>query len=71
MIPGVTKVGFTEGIFLGYVDPDFNAQGWQAQWILPLAESEPDRVVRTVTLPVPDAVSDGLYTFTCTITRFP
>ncbi|MEZ5661099.1 MAG: hypothetical protein R3E83_22100 [Burkholderiaceae bacterium] len=36
-----------------------------------LGAGEPDRKLRTVSLPVPDVVSDGLYTFTCTITRFP
>ena len=41
------------------------------QFINPLSPSEPDRKLRTVSLPVPDVVSDGLYTFACTIPRFP
>ena len=71
VLPGATRVGFVESITISYVDPDFNAQGWMTQFIHPLAADEPHRTVRTVALPVPDVTSDGLYTMTCTLTRFP
>ena len=70
-MPGVSTVGFVEGIHIGYIEPDFAAAGWLSVTVPPLSPGESDRVVRTISLPVPDPVSDGLYTFGCTIRRFP
>ncbi|WP_287139773.1 endonuclease/exonuclease/phosphatase family protein [Mesorhizobium sp.] len=71
LMPGERRVGFVEGIWLGYVEPDISAQGWQTVSINPLTQGEEDRGERTATLHVPDEIKDGLYTFSCTLTRFP
>ena len=70
-LPGVMRVGFVEGIFLTYIEPDFNAHGYEFEFIAPLPPSEVGVAIRTISMPVPDALFDGRYSFTCTITRFP
>ena len=41
------------------------------KFLHPLYAADPDNVARRLTLPVPDDISDGRYTFYCTLCRFP
>lgn len=63
------RVAFSESVSLSYVEEDFAAKGWQAVTIVGPASGELDVVDRRPTLPVPDPVSDGMYTFYCWLTR--
>jgi hypothetical protein len=70
LMPGVgNRVAFSESIVLSYVEDDFVAKGWQAAIIVGVTPQEPDVVLRRPSLPVPDPVSDGTYTFYCSVTR--
>lgn len=68
-LPGRNRIGFVQSIDLSYVEDDFTAQGFQLAGLKPLGKSEPVRKERRVNMPVPDGLSDGRYTFYCTITK--
>lgn len=70
-LPGSDRVGFVSGITLSYLEPDFNAQGMQVALLSKLSVSDLDPSPRLVTMNVPDAVSDGTYTFYCTLSLMP
>jgi hypothetical protein len=70
-LPGADRVGFVNEIAISYVEPDMNAQGWLSAEVKALSPSESERAERRVSMPVPDLVKDGHYTFYCTITKLP
>lgn len=68
-LPGTRRIGFSDDIFLSYIEVDMNAASWQSVIVAPLSPGEKDVVERRATMPVPDVVSDGTYTFFCSISR--
>lgn len=70
-LPGAKKMGFVRAISISYVEPDMNAQGWLAVEVAALTPAESETAVRRISMPVPDVVKDGMYTFYCTITKIP
>lgn len=69
-MPGIgDRVPFSTSINLSYLEEDFTAAGWLTASVAALSPAERDTVDRQVTLPVPDAISDGTYTFYCSVTR--
>lgn len=65
------RIGFVTEVFVSAFDPDFNAQGvFPSGSITPLIPADDDVEPRLVSLTIPDVVSDGLYSFGCTIARF-
>ena len=56
---------------MSYIEDDFTASGWLVEVIDPLSAGEPDDVDRVLPLPVSDSISDGLYTFYYSLSRFP
>ena len=65
------RIGFVTEVFVTAFDPDFNAQGvFPGASVSILIPSDDDIEARVVSLTIPDVVSDGLYTFGCTIARF-
>ena len=71
VLPGERRLPFAQSILLSYLEDDFAAAGWLAESIDPLASGEPDDVDRALPLPVSDTISDGLYTFYYSLSRFP
>jgi exonuclease III len=71
VLPGQRRLPFAQHILVSYLEDDFAAAGWLAESIDPLAPGEPDDVDRVLPLPVSDAISDGLYTFYYSLSRFP
>lgn len=71
VLPGSRRLPFTDNLSLSYVELDMSASGYLVEWLNPLAAAEPDTVDRRLNLPVPDDISDGNYTFYCTISRLP
>ena len=71
ILPGVTKVGFIGDISVVYNEPDIGASSPQVEFCPALGESEADVVTRVITLPVPDTVRDGTYSFSCVLRRYP
>lgn len=70
--PGKRRIGFAEEIYVTAFDPDFNAQGvFPSVSIKPLRPDDPPVKKRVESLTIPDVISDGLYTFGCTLSRFP
>lgn len=68
--PGITRVAFAEGIAISYLEEDISASSYLSEFLNPLSPSESDIVDRRIALPVPDTLGDGLYTFSCSISRF-
>ncbi len=71
VLPGMRRLPFTDNLTFSYVEHDTSAAGWLVQFITPLSASDPDTVNRRLSLPIPDSISDGLYIFYCSISRFP
>jgi hypothetical protein len=71
VLPGQRRAPFTEDISLSYIEEDISAGTYLVEMLQPLAATDPDDVPRRLTLPVPDDISDGRYTFYCTLCRFP
>jgi hypothetical protein len=71
VLPGKPRVGFHQDLTLSYIEDDFTAQGFQLASLTPLGEHDPASKQRLVTMPVPDGLSDGRYTFYCTIAKHP
>jgi endonuclease/exonuclease/phosphatase family metal-dependent hydrolase len=71
VLPGQRRLPFASSILVSYIEDDFAASGWLAEVIDPLAAGEPDDVDRVLPLPVSDTISDGLYTFFYSLSRFP
>jgi hypothetical protein len=70
-LPGRMRIGFASSMDLSYVEDDFTAAGYQFASLSPLGRSEPVQKERRVNMPVPDGISDGRYTFYCTISKLP
>ena len=71
-LPGVRRVGFVGSIDLSYVEEDIVAAGFRFASAAGVGPGEPkDPVTRRISLPVPDTIKDGRYSFTCSITRHP
>jgi hypothetical protein len=70
-LPGAKKMGFVNSVSISYVEPDMNAQGWLSAEVAALSPSEPEIATRRISMSVPDVVSDGHYTFYCTISKIP
>lgn len=68
--PNITRIAFAENIAISYVEEDISASGYLSEFLNPLSPSELDIVNRQIDLPVPDTLGDGLYTFSCSISRF-
>ena len=68
--PGTNRIGFSSDLNLDYMEVGFEATGSSGALMYPLAEGEADIAPRLVSLEVPDTVSNGTYTFYCSITRF-
>lgn len=69
--PGASSVGFFNALTVSYIEPDFAAQGSRVEILYPLARDEEMSIPRKLVLPVPDPVSDGQYTFYCTLSKLP
>jgi len=64
------NLAFANSLGLEYLEEDDVAQGSNVAFVQGLAPSDDDVEVRRITLPVPDTISDGQYTFFCTLARF-
>lgn len=70
VLPGMRRAPFTSDVSVSYIENDISAAGWMIKLLQPLTATDPDCVPRRLTLPVPDDISDGRYTFYCTLCRF-
>ena len=68
-LSATNRVGFTEDVVFTYIEDDVTAAGVQVAFMAPLSAGEPEVTARRVNLAVSDAVSDGQYTFYCSISR--
>jgi hypothetical protein len=68
-LSGTRRVGFTGDIMVSYIEVDMNAAGWQTVIVAPLSPGEKEVMERRANMPVHDAVSDGRYTFFCSLSR--
>jgi Endonuclease/Exonuclease/phosphatase family len=70
VLPGMRRLPFINNISLSYIENDISAAGRLVESIEPLLPSDPGSVNRRLNLPIPDSISDGRYTFYCSISRF-
>lgn len=69
-VPG-DRMGFCNALMLSWWEEDFTAKGSQSYVLDSLKPGDPETADRRITLKVPDAVSDGRYTFSCKLTKIP
>lgn len=65
------RVGFVQDLSISYWEKDITAKGSQSYLLGVLTESDPETVVRRIPLEVKDPISNGLYTFSCSLTKIP
>jgi endonuclease/exonuclease/phosphatase family metal-dependent hydrolase len=66
------NLAYASNMTLGYLERDWAiAQALQLSIIQPLGPSGPENKLLRITLPVPDTISNGQYTFFCQLSRFP